>query len=163
MLMMLPWNFFPFNKKINNQMGQFDQNEIDKFVKQMMGQMMPPQMQGMMNNHDWMKPSQSQPREQESSTSGESLSYSVFDTHNHVFVRIFIKDESWLKQLKLYHTSNQLMVEQIPNANDKHTITLPSIVRKKGTTTSYKDSVLEVKIPKNIDMQYSEIEITERT
>jgi HSP20 family molecular chaperone IbpA len=159
---MLPWNFFPFNKKMNNQMGQFDQNEIDKFVKQMMGQMMPAQMQEMMNNQDWMKSSQKQSSEQASSTTGESLSYSVYDTHNHVFVRISIKDESWLKQLKLYHTSNQLMVEQIPTATDKLTITLPSIVRKKGTTTSYKDNILEVKIPKNIDMQYSEIEISER-
>jgi HSP20 family molecular chaperone IbpA len=159
---MLPWNFFPFNKKMNNQMGQFDQNEIDKFVKQMMGQMMPAQMQEMMNNQDWLKSSQKQSSEQASSTTGESLSYSVFDTHNHVFVRISIKDESWLKQLKLYHTSNQLMVEQIPTATDKLTITLPSIVRKKGTTTTYKDNILEVKIPKNIDMQYSEIEISER-
>jgi HSP20 family molecular chaperone IbpA len=159
---MLPWNFFPFNKKMNNQMGQFDQNEIDKFVKQMMGQMMPAQMQEMMNNQDWMKSSQKQSSEQASSTTGESLSYSVFDTHNHVFVRISIKEESWLKQLKLYHTSNQLMVEQIPTATDKLTITLPSIVRKKGTTTTYKDNILEVKIPKNIDMQYSEIEISER-
>jgi HSP20 family molecular chaperone IbpA len=159
---MLPWNFFPFNKKMNNQMDQFDQNEIDKFVKQMMGQMMPAQMQEMMNNHDWIKSSQKQSSEQSSSTTGESLSYSVYDTHNHVFVRISIKDESWLKQLKLYHTSNQLMVEQIPTATDKLTITLPSIVRKKGTTTSYKDNILEVKIPKNIDMQYSEIEISER-
>jgi HSP20 family molecular chaperone IbpA len=159
---MLPWNFFPFSKKMNNQMGQFDQNEIDKFVKQMMGQTMPAQMQEMMNNQDWMKSSQKQSSEQASSTTGESLSYSVYDTHNHVFVRISIKEESWLKQLKLFHTSNQLMVEQIPNATDKHTITLPSIVRKKGTTTSYKDNILEVKIPKNIDMQYSEIEISER-
>jgi HSP20 family molecular chaperone IbpA len=159
---MLPWNFFPFNKKMNNQMGKFDQNEIDKFVKQMMGQMMPAQMQEMMNNQDWMKSSQKQSSEQASSTTAESLSYSVYDTHNHVFVRISIKDESWLKQLKLYHTSNQLMVEQIPTATDKLTITLPSIVRKKGTTTSYKDNILEVKIPKNIDMQYSEIEISER-
>jgi HSP20 family molecular chaperone IbpA len=162
MFFMLPWNFFPFNKKMNNQMGQFDQNEIDKFVKQMMGQMMPSQMQEMMNNQDWMKSSQKQSSEQASSTTGESLSYSVFDTHNHVFVRISIKEESWLKQLKLYHTSNQLMVEHIPTATDKLTITLPSIVRKKGTTTTYKDNILEVKIPKNIDMQYSEIEISER-
>jgi HSP20 family molecular chaperone IbpA len=160
---MFPWNLFPFNKKMNNQMGQLDQNEIDKFVKQMMGQMMPAQMQGMMNNQDWMKPTQSQPAGQEANGAGESLSYSVFDTHNHVFVRISIKEESWLKQLKLYHTSNQLMVEQIPNINDKMTITLPSIVRKKGTTTSYKDNILEVKIPKNIDMQFSEIEIPEKT
>lgn len=158
---MFPWNFFPFNKKLNNQMGQLDQNEIEKFIKQMMGQMMPPQMQGMMNNQDWMKTAQNQQGEREP-TAGEALSYSVFDTHNHVFVRIGIKDDTWLTKLKLYHTSNQLIIEHIPNTNDKITITLPNIVRKKGTTTSYKDGILEVKIPKHIDMQYSEIELSEQ-
>jgi HSP20 family molecular chaperone IbpA len=155
---MLPWNLFPFNKKLNNQMGQLDQNEIENFVKQVMGQVMPPQMQGMMNGQDWHK--QQQP-EQTTAPSGEALSYSVFDTHNDVFVRIGIKDEAWLKKLKLYHTSNQLIIEHIPNQNDRTSITLPSIVRKKGTQTSYKDSILEVKIPKNIDLQFSEIELPE--
>jgi HSP20 family molecular chaperone IbpA len=160
---MFPWNFSPFNKKLTNQMGQFDQNDIEKLIKQMMGQMMPTQMEGMMNDQDWMKTARAQQQNttQDSSRTAEALSYSVFDTHNHVFVRISIKDDSWLSQLKMYHTSNQLILEHIPNTQDKYTITLPSIVRKKGTTTSFKDGVLEVRIPKNIDMQYSEIEIPE--
>lgn len=158
---MFPWNFSPFNKKTNNPMGQLNPNDIEKFVKDMMGQMMSSQMQGMMNSQDWMKTATNQQTNREANNNGETLSYSVFDTHNHVFVRISIKDESWLTQLKLYHTSNQLIVEHIPNKQDKLTITLPAIVRKKGTTTTYKDAILEIKIPKNIDMQYSEIEITE--
>lgn len=161
---MFPWNLSPFNKKMGNQMGQFDHNEIEKFVKEMMGQMMPNQMQGMMKSKDWMHiPTNQETNQDPSNTNGETLSYSVFDTHNHVFVRIRIKDESWLSQLKLYHTSNQLLVEHIPNPNDKQTITLPAIVKKKGTSTSYKDGILEIRIPKNIDMQFSEIEITENS
>jgi HSP20 family molecular chaperone IbpA len=159
---MFPWNFSPFNKKMNNQMGQLDPNQIERFVKEMMEQMMPAQMQGMMNSQDWMKTATNQQPVQDGSKSGEALSYSVFDTHNHVFVRIKIKEESWLSQLKLYHTSNQFIVENIPNPQDKTTITLPAVVRKKGTTTCYKDNILEVKIPKNIDIQYSEIEVTEK-
>jgi HSP20 family molecular chaperone IbpA len=159
---MFPWNFSPFNKKMNNQMGQLDPNQIERFVKEMMGQMMPAQMQGMMNSQDWMKTATNQQTDQDGSKSGEALSYSVFDTHNHVYVRIKIKEESWLAQLKLYHTSNQFIVENIPNPQDKTTITLPAVVRKKGTTTCFKDNILEVKIPKNIDIQYSEIEVTEK-
>jgi HSP20 family molecular chaperone IbpA len=160
MSVMLPWNLFPFNKKFNNQMGQLDQNEIENFIKQVLGQVMPPQMQGMMNGQDWLKQQQQQ-AEQNTAPSAEALSYSVFDTHNDVFVRIRIKDEDWLKKLKLYYTSNQLIVEHIPNTNDRTTITLPSVVKRKGTHTSYKDSILEVKIPKHIDLQYSEIEVSE--
>ncbi|MHC0035671.1 Hsp20/alpha crystallin family protein [Pseudoneobacillus sp. C159] len=160
---MFPWNFSPFNKKSNNLMGQLNPNDMEKFIKQIMEQMMPKDMQGMFNNTNWLNPNQNgnQPNEQAQNQSSESLSYSVFDTHNDVFVRISIKDESWLSQLKLFHTSNQLIVEHIPNQNDKYTITLPSIVRKKGTVTTYKDQILEVRIPKNVDMQFSEIEIPE--
>jgi HSP20 family molecular chaperone IbpA len=158
---MFPWNFSPFNKKLNNQMDQFNPNEMEKLIKQMMEQMMPKDIQGMINNTNWLNPNGNQQNTQSKNHSSESLSYSVFDTHHHVFVRISIKDDSWLSQLKLFHTANQLIIEHIPNENDKHTITLPSIVRRKGTITSYKDQILEVRIPKNIDMQFSEIEIPE--
>lgn len=143
-------------------MGQFDQNGIEKFVKDMMGQMMPSHMQGMMNTQDWTKTKERPQSEQETSnTSNHTLSYKVFETHNHVFVRIHIKNESWLSQMKLYHTSNQLIIEHIPSEDDKLTITLPAIVKKKGTTANHKDGILEIKIPKNIDMQFSEIELTD--
>jgi HSP20 family molecular chaperone IbpA len=160
---MFPWNFSPFNKKMNSQPNPLNPNEIERFVKEMMGQMMSGQMQGMMNTSEWMSsstsPTQTNP---ETKTNGAALSYSVCDTHNDIFVRIGIKEESWLSSLKLFLTTNQLIIEHIPNQNDKTTVTLPSIVRKKGTTTSYKDEILEVKIPKNIDMQYSEIEVMEK-
>lgn len=160
---MFPWNFSPFNKKMNSQLSPLNPNEIERFVKEMMGQMMSGQMQGMMNNSEWMSSSNSpQQNNADVKTNGAALSYSVCDTHNHIFVRIGIKEESWLSTLKLYLTTNQLIIEHIPNQNDKITVTLPAIVRKKGTTTSYKDEILEVKIPKNIDMQYSEIEVIEK-
>ncbi|MFD2445687.1 Hsp20/alpha crystallin family protein [Bacillus sp. CGMCC 1.16607] len=159
---MFPWNFSPFNKKMNNQMGQIDQNEIEKFVQNMMGQMMPNNLQNMMKSQDWMKTMNPQQNEGEvRKTSDQILPYSVFETHNHVYIRIPIKQESWLKQMKLYHTSNQLIVEHVPDENEKINITLPTLVRKKGTTASYKDGILEIKIPKAIDMQYTEIEIND--
>jgi HSP20 family molecular chaperone IbpA len=161
---MFPWNFSPFNKKMNSQLSPLNPNEIEKFVKEMMGQMMSGQMQGMMNTSEWTSPSNSSPAQNngETKTNGAALSYSVCDTHNDIFVRIGIKEESWLSSLKLYLTSNQLIIEHIPNQNDKTTVTLPAIVRKKGSSTSYKDEILEVKIPKHIDMQYSEIEVLEK-
>ncbi|HYK71507.1 MAG TPA: Hsp20/alpha crystallin family protein [Pseudoneobacillus sp.] len=157
---MFPWNFFPFNKKFNNPMGQIDQNDIEKFVKDMMNQMMPSHMQDIVNSQDWMK-QKKKPEEPPSNQGENPLNYSVFETHHHVYIRIQIKDDAWLSQMKLYHTSNQLIIEHIPNDEDKLTIVLPSIVRKKGTTANYKDGILEIKLLKNIDMQFSEIEVTE--
>lgn len=142
-------------------MGQINQNEIEKFVKEMMNQMMPSQMQDILHSQDWTKQKMKREEPPSSQNSNHPLSYSVFETHHHIYIRILIKDEAWLSQMKLFHTSNQLIVEHIPNDEDKLTIILPAIVRKKGTTANYKDGVLEIKLLKNIDMQFSEIEVTE--
>ena len=45
--------------------------------------------------------------------------------------------------------------------DDTHKIPLPSLVKKKGTTAHYKEGMLEIKIPKNMDLQFSEVDITE--
>ncbi|WP_442594153.1 Hsp20/alpha crystallin family protein [Neobacillus sp. D3-1R] len=162
---MFPWNLFPFNKKFNNPMGQFDQNDIEKYVKDMMNQMMPTQMQDMFGSQDWMKDwmrPKTKPEDPPSEQKNEgNLSYSVFETHHHVYIRIHIKEDTWLSKMKLYHTSNQLIIEHIPSEEDKQTIVLPAIVRKKGTSANYKEGILEIKLQKNIDMQFSEIEVTE--
>jgi HSP20 family molecular chaperone IbpA len=72
-----------------------------------------------------------------------------------------VNSEESLTRLKLSHTSHLLLLENIPELGDKHSIPLPSLVKKKGSTAHYKDETLEVKIPKNIDTQYSEINVTE--
>ena len=152
---MFPWSRFPFNKDIKNMMDQVKPEEMNKYIQNMMGQMLPDQVQKMMqsqNFNDIVKPNPQ---------NSSSIPSSVFETHDYVYVRLEIKDSEWLKMIRLYHTSNQMIVEHIPNFEDKHTITLPALVRKKGTTAQVKDGILEIKIPKNIDMQYSEIDIIE--
>lgn len=155
---MFPWNFSPFNKDTLKMLQQMRPGDVEKYVQEMMEKMMPPQLQGT----DFMKgfyPDQSSsPQAEETPT---KLSASVFQTHDDVFVRIPIKDQSLLGHMKIYHTSNQLILEHIPEKEDKQTITLPAIVKKKGAKASYKDDTLEIKFPKNIDMQFSEIDITE--
>ncbi|MBU8878900.1 Hsp20/alpha crystallin family protein [Bacillus sp. FJAT-29790] len=155
---MFPWNLFPVNKDTKKMMQQVKPEEIDKYVKNIMGQMIPQHMQGMMNPQEYMQGfgNQASPDVQTS-----TLPSSVFETHDHVYVRVAIKKEEWLKEMKLYHTSNQMIIEHIPELNDKHTITLPALVRKKGTTANFKEGTLEIKIPKNVDMQFSEIDVTE--
>lgn len=156
---MFPWNLFPFNKDMKNTMQQMKPDEIDNYVQSMLGKLLPGNMGGMMNPQDMFSGIQS-PSGQSPSKNGP-LNSTSFETHDFVFVRIPIKQEEWLKQLRLYHTSNQLIIEHIPEFEDKHTITLPAIVKKKGASGNFKDGTLEIKIPKNIDMQFSEIDVTE--
>jgi len=133
--------------------------EIDNYVQDIMGKIMPANMRGMMNPQDMFNGFQSTGSQQQQTTG--ILNSTAFETHDFVFVRIPIKREEWIKQIRIYHTSNQLIVEHIPQQEDKHTITLPAIVKKKGATANFKDSMLEVKIPKNVDMQFSQIDVTE--
>lgn len=152
---MFPWSRFPFNKDMKKMMEQIKPEEINHYIQNMMGQMLPEQMQKIMNNQNFNG------KAEQFSPPPSAFPASVFETHENVYVRLEIKDEEWLKNMRLFHTSNQMIIEHIPNFEDKHTITLPALVKRKGTTANVKDGILEIKIPKNIDMQYSEIDITE--
>lgn len=158
---MFPWSMFPFNKDSKSMLQNMKPDEIDKYVQDIMGKMMPGNMQGMMNPQEIMNSFQSPLGQQSPSPSTGILNSTAFETHDFVFVRIPIKKEEWIKQLQIYHTSNQLIVEHIPDHEDKHTVTLPAIVKKKGAVANYKDGMLEVRIPKNVDMQFSQIDVTE--
>ncbi|USK37561.1 Hsp20/alpha crystallin family protein [Cytobacillus firmus] len=158
---MFPWNLFPFNKDMKNPPSQMKPEEIDKYIKNIMGQMFPQNMQGMTGAPDFMKGFNAAAPGTNQQSNSAPLNSSVFETHDYVFVRFPIKNEEWLKEMKLYHTSNQMIIEHIPDKDDRHIITLPAIVRKKGSSASCKEGYMEIKIPKNIDMQYSEIDVTE--
>lgn len=155
---MFPWNMFPFNKDMKDAMQKMNPAEIDKYVQDIIGKVLPQNLRGMMNPQEMFNGFQSPVSDQPAAGVFNS---SAFETHDYVYVRVPIKNEEWIKKLKLYHTSNQLILEDIPEHGDKQTITLPAIVKKKGAAANFKDGILEVKIPKNIDMQFSQIDVTE--
>ncbi|MEH7500448.1 Hsp20/alpha crystallin family protein [Neobacillus drentensis] len=142
-------------------MTKMKPEEINNYVQDIMGKIMPANMKGVMNPQEMFQgfPSSVSPHPQEPSRG--ILNSTAFETHDFVYVRIPIKREEWVKQLRIFHTSNQLIVEHFPHHDDKHTIILPAIVKKKGATATFKDNMLEVKIPKNVDMQFSQIDVTE--
>lgn len=154
---MFPWNLFPFNLDSKKMMQQMKPEEINSYIQNMMGQMFPEHLQKMMNEQNLKHSFTNKAKQSSQST---SLPSSVFETHDFVYVRVQIKNEEWLKAMRLYYTSNQMIIEHIPEYDDKHTIILPALVKKKGTTAQVKDNILEIKIPKSVDMQYSEIDIT---
>lgn len=156
---LFPWNIFPFDKDIKEKMAKMKPEEINNYVQDILGKIMPGNMKTGMNPQEMVQGFQSSVPSPVSTSN--RLNSTSFETHDFVYVRILIKKEEWVKQLRIYHTSNQLIVEHIPHHEDKHTITLPAIVKKKGATATFKDGVLEIKIPKNIDLQFSQIDVTE--
>jgi HSP20 family molecular chaperone IbpA len=154
---MFPWNLFPFNKDMKNKMQHIKPDEIDQFIKGIMGNVMSSQSgEGSMNYQDMMNHYRREPTQQ-----ANTLNSTAFETHDSVFVRIPIKDEAMLKELRIYHTANQLLIEDIPEKDQKHSITLPAMVKKKGSSAKYKDGILEIKLIKSYDIQYSQIDVSE--
>jgi HSP20 family molecular chaperone IbpA len=154
---MFPWNFNPFNKYMKNNLQNMKPEEIDQFIQGIMGKVMPTNLEGMMNPQDMTKNSQPQHPSQQSNI----INAAAFETHDVIFVRIPINNEDWLKRIRVYHTANQLIVEHIPKEDDKHTITLPAIVKKKGASAKCKDGILEIRLIKSVDMQFSQIDVSE--
>lgn len=158
MKVMFPWDFPPFNKDTLKNLQRMRPDEVEKYVNEVVGRMFPPEMQqmsfGMGANSSKVQPDQKKETQ-------NRLHANVFETHDYVYVQIPITNEKWLEELKMYHTSNQLIIEHIPEWENKQIITLPAIVRKKGAKASFRDGTLEIKLLKNMDMQYSEINVTE--
>lgn len=174
---MFPWNMFPFNNK-NNFMKQMNSQDIEKQVQNMISQFMPEQWKDMFNHEDMIKRAASmfqnggQPQSNQASentqqdqpqpSASPAIDVSVFETFDDIYVRLPIKNESWLKQVKIYHTSNQAIIENIPEMGQRHVITLPTLIKKKGTIAQYKDEMLEIKMTKSADMQYTEVDVAEK-
>ncbi len=173
---MFPWNLFPFNKQTREQFDQMkhmDPNSINEYIQDMMKNMFPNGVEGMMNPNDVVKGSQGlmngfnmnqkQADKKESTQHhNNSVQVQVFETHEDVYIRLPINGEDWIQSLKIYHTSNKAIIENIPEHGERHEITLPSLVKKKGAQAHVKDGILEVKIPRSTDLQFSEVDVREK-
>jgi HSP20 family molecular chaperone IbpA len=168
---MFPWSLFPFNKGMKEQMNQMNPKEIDSYVQEMMKKMFPGGWSSMMNPAESMKGNQPfiHPMSEETnqkgpqpSASSHSVPVNIFETFEDVYIRMKIPDEEWMKQMKIFHTSNQAIIENIPEPGDRQVLTLPSLVKKKGAVAQFREGILELKIPKSIDMQYTEIDVSDK-
>jgi HSP20 family molecular chaperone IbpA len=155
---MFPWNFSPLNKELKERLQNMKPEEVENFISGIMGKVLPSHLGGMKSN-DIFNNSQNPGRNQ--SSSENQLNITSFETHAAVFVRIPITDEKWLTQLRIYHTANQLIIEHLPKIEDKQTLALPVLVKKKGATAKWKDGILEIKLVKSLEMNYSQIDVTE--
>ncbi|MCA1062934.1 Hsp20/alpha crystallin family protein [Rossellomorea sp. AcN35-11] len=169
---MFPWSLFPFNKDMKDQLNQMNPKEMDSYIQGMMKKMFPGGWESMMNPNDmmsgahpFMNPAGNQggnSKRGQPTPSSSSIPANVFESFEDIYIRFQVPDEEWMKKLKIFHTSNQAIIENIPESGERQIITLPCLVKKKGAVAQYKDGILELKIPKNIDMQYTEIDVSDK-
>lgn len=155
---MFPWNLLPFDRNSQKKFLEMKPDEIEKYVQQMMGKVFQPNMNSMLKPEEWlrdMEKNSKAPMEPVNTIKAE-----IFETHDYVFIRIPLKSEEWLKQMRLFYTSNHVIIEHIPEDTDKHTLILPATVKRKGAAASHKDGVLELRLAKQSDLQYSEIDLS---
>ncbi|RIW35055.1 Hsp20/alpha crystallin family protein [Bacillus salacetis] len=178
---MFPWNsFFPFNKNMKDMMKNMNPQDVDQYVKGVMHEMFPKDWQGMQNPGDLMKnmggmmngfngmngsnekAGEYSPDGQDDRQHNEKIPVNIFESLESIYIQLKISDEELVKNMKVFHTSNQAILENIPSSGERQVITLPSLVKKKGSSAQYKEGILEIKIPKSIDLQFTEIDVSER-
>jgi hypothetical protein len=156
---LFPWNMLPFDKNSQRKFLEMKPEEIENYVQQMMGKMLQPDMKGMFKPEEWLKGMQQQDTSPSDKPTNK-LNAEIFETHDFVYVRVPLKNDAWLNQMKMFYTSNQVIIEHIPDFSDKHTIVLPATVKRKGASATHRDGVLELRLPKIVDLQFSEIDIS---
>ena len=156
---MFPWNMFPFGKDMKGSFQRMKPQDIEKYVQETLNTVFTQGMKEAGFPSDFHTNSHS--NKESSPLKKDLYSAHIFETHDFVFAMIPIQDESCLKKMKVCHTSNQLIIEHFPVESERQVYTLPATVKKKGGLATYKDGLLEVKIPKSTDLQYSEIDVKE--
>lgn len=140
------------------------QEELTKYMEGMFGKIFSPDTAELFNWNDVInnmgapQGGNTSTASSSSATSG-SLSYELFETHHFIFIRIPIEHNEWLERIRIFHTANELYIENIPGKTDKHTVSLPTMVKRKGTKTQYKEQILEIQLEKVSDHQYAEINV----
>ncbi|WP_108671487.1 Hsp20/alpha crystallin family protein [Peribacillus acanthi] len=164
---MFPWNMlFPFQKQMKNMPNNMNPQDMEGYMQGLFSNVIPQNVQelinqsrnnasaqGGFNTKGWNIADQNP-------VSQNELRSEVFETHSDVFVRLPIPKIESHQEMKIYHTSNKVIIEGYPAIDDKQTITLPCIVKKKGAIAHYKDGTLEIRIPKISDLQYSEVDLS---
>ncbi|WP_019241825.1 MULTISPECIES: Hsp20/alpha crystallin family protein [Bacillus] len=162
---MNPWNIlFPFQKYMKNFSSSSQSKDMEKYMANMFSN-----WQQSANNDDNGTSNESAfhsifdqfSNEAQNNNELSAIHATVYETHSDIYIRFPIDEPEQLKKLKIYHTSNTSIIEGFPKDNDRHTITLPAIIKKKGGSAQFKEGILEIKLPKANDLQYSEINITE--
>ncbi|HWQ30891.1 MAG TPA: Hsp20/alpha crystallin family protein [Negativicutes bacterium] len=93
--------------------------------------------------------------EEPSEASPNSLNPQIFEILGFVVVRTPIPENVNEKDVKVSIASSHITIKGDPSGND-HIIPLPPGTKKEGATAAFKDRILEVKIPREIEAEASD-------
>ncbi|GER68247.1 hypothetical protein BpJC7_23890 [Weizmannia acidilactici] len=148
---MFPWNMFPFNEEMSQLMKNIPLPHMDEQMKQALSQW-----------KQWSGALKGQGEHgQQPATGGSSFSseMEVFETFDFIFIRVPIREKTWLSQLKILHTSHKAILKNIPEQGEERVIPLPSPVLRKGTAAKYRDGILEIRFIKKAENEITEVGI----
>ncbi|MDQ0214351.1 HSP20 family molecular chaperone IbpA [Oikeobacillus pervagus] len=154
---MLPWDWFPTNQTNSNEwfkkMNFQTPTDVEQYVQSML------EKAATLPN---IQPQQAEQAGQNDVNEQSPLQLQVFETFDYIYIRMKIDRSEWFDQIKIFHTANKAIIENIPEMGDRQEILLPQLVRKKGATAQYKDGIMEISFPVGVDMQFTEIDLTEK-
>ncbi|WP_374723274.1 hypothetical protein [Calidifontibacillus erzurumensis] len=172
---MFPWKHFEtFNDYINYLMNVRPE-QVDEFIKKILDSHFPHYSNVPHNektreqtasayvsnadNKELKQNHNAKQKKEETNEQKEPFEIKVFESHEDVFVHFPVKQKKDLQSGKIYYNSNQLIIKDIPAIGAKHKVLLPSIVQQRGAKIHYKNGILQIKIPKADDMQFTEIDL----
>ncbi len=151
---MLPWGFFGSKKNLDP-FHSMNEDELQAIIEQWVRQVFPQNIGSLLKNISGSNKEKPNPERE----SPRPVKESVFETHDFIFIRIPVDDESLLDRIKIFHSLNKCFIYGLSEDKKPYTIILPATVKKRGATAVYRDHILEIKIPKSLDWQMSEIDV----
>lgn len=150
---------FPAMNEWQKWLKHLNEKDVEKYVQNVLSSSLPQSWQMNEKPEDFRKGEDNYQYRSAPVAEAPPLRENIFETHEAVYVKISIPDPSIFNNLKIFHTSNQAILEGLPAPNSKKVITLPAIVKKKGASANYKDGFLQIMFPKEVDFQYTEIDV----
>ncbi|MEI5908863.1 hypothetical protein WAK64_17580 [Bacillus spongiae] len=151
---MFPWNMLFPNLKNGQKNGfpSFKADDIEQYVQNIIDSALHAQNHGQSNTTSDTNSDDTQ--------ANEGVPLNIYETFDFIFLRLEI-DEEEVKNTKISHTSHSISIST-GFSDERHTIPLPSPVRKKGTYAQYKEGMLEIRLLKLKEIEYTEIDIIRR-
>lgn len=152
---MFPWGQFPFSDDIKKVSENMNPQEIQSYVHQLLKNMMPSSASPSSNSHE-------QAQNTSMNETQQSHDAVVFETFDHVYIRIQFESSIDMSDVKIYHTSNKAIIENVKDKQNRQVINLPCLVKKRGAVAQVKNQLLEIRLLKSDDLQFTEISVSEK-
>ncbi len=142
---MFPWSMLSKNNQLNDWMKKINETGIEQNFEKIFSRF----------SNDSLKMDVNSAESQPAPTVAE-----MFETNEFVFIKIPVPSKQMLEQLKISYGFNKLFIEGLPESNEKRTLLLPAVVRKKEAEVYFQDCLLEIKLPKHLDTHLVEIDLS---